>query len=119
MNTLRLFKPALFLLSASLLLACGERSSNASGKQTETPSPADVQAQVVARAGAPFLDGMGVHQHPITTSDPWAQKYFNQGLIIDFAFNHAESIPQLRDIIERFFSPDRDQSAVPSVVSIS
>jgi tetratricopeptide (TPR) repeat protein len=92
MNTLRLLKPALFLLSCSLLLACGERSSNAPEKQAEAPSPADVQAQVVARAGAPFFDGMGVHQHPITTSDPWAQKYFNQGLIIDFAFNHAESI---------------------------
>ncbi len=92
MNTLRLLKLALFLLSSSLLLACGERSSNPPEKQTETPSPADVQAQIVARAGAPLFDGMGVHQHPITTSDPWAQKYFNQGLIIDFAFNHAESI---------------------------
>ena len=92
MNTLRLLKPALFPLFFSLLLACGERASEAPAQQAEAPSPVEVQAQVVARAGAPFFDGMGVHQHPITTSDPWAQKYFNQGLIIDFAFNHAESI---------------------------
>lgn len=92
MNTLRLLKPVLFLLSSSLLLACGERASNTPARQAEAPGPADVQAQIVARAGAPFFDGMGVHQHPITTSDPWAQKYFDQGLIIDFAFNHAESI---------------------------
>jgi hypothetical protein len=35
---------------------------------------------------------MGNHQHPITTRDPDAQRYFDQGLVIDFAFNHAESV---------------------------
>lgn len=91
MNTLRLLKVSLFL-SSSLLLACGDHASDESAQQTEASDVADVQAQVVARAGAPIFDGMGVHQHPITTSDPWVQHYFNQGLIIDFAFNHAESV---------------------------
>jgi tetratricopeptide (TPR) repeat protein len=48
------------------------------------------------RAGAPLFDGMGNHHHPITTSDPDAQRYFDQGLVIDFAFNHAESARSFR-----------------------
>ena len=39
---------------------------------------------------------MGSHHHEITTADPGAQRYFDQGLIIDFAFNHAESVRSFR-----------------------
>jgi len=39
---------------------------------------------------------MGNHQHAITTGNPDAQRYFNQGLVIDFAFNHAESVRSFR-----------------------
>jgi tetratricopeptide (TPR) repeat protein len=55
------------------------------------PDPA-----LVAAAGAPLFDGMGDHQHPITTAHPGAQRYFDQGLVIDFAFNHAESARSFR-----------------------
>ncbi len=48
------------------------------------------------RAGAPLFDGMGDHHHAITTADPDAQRYFDQGLVIDFAFNHAESARSFR-----------------------
>lgn len=47
---------------------------------------------LVTRAGAPLFEGLGKHQHPITTSDPAAQRYFDQGLILAFAFNHAEAV---------------------------
>jgi len=46
---------------------------------------------VVTRAGAPLFDDMGDHSHPITTDVAYTQRYFDQGLTIDFAFNHAES----------------------------
>lgn len=49
-------------------------------------------AELATRAGAPLFDGMGNHHHEITTVDADAQRYFDQGLIIDFAFNHAESV---------------------------
>ncbi len=67
----------------------------------ETPVKSDVDPiearnELAARAGAPLFDGMGNHHHPITTSDPDAQRYFDQGLIIDFAFNHAESVRSFR-----------------------
>ncbi len=58
--------------------------------------PAETPLELAARAGAPLFDGMGNHHHPITTSDPAAQRYFDQGMIIDFAFNHAESARSFR-----------------------
>lgn len=40
---------------------------------------------------APLLDGMGALHYPISTSDTLAQRYFNQGLVLSYAFNHAEA----------------------------
>jgi len=57
---------------------------------------AETTADLATRAGAPLFEGMGKHHHAITTSDPDAQRYFDQGLVIDFAFNHAESIRSFR-----------------------
>ena len=83
---------ALILCSSLVVTACKEQTTEPTAQQSEQVSPAQTQAQIVAFAGAPLFEGMGDHQHMITTSNPWAQKYFNQGLTIDFAFNHAESV---------------------------
>ncbi|WP_282124167.1 tetratricopeptide repeat protein [Algibacter mikhailovii] len=40
---------------------------------------------------APLLDGYDVIDYPITTSNPLVQRYFNQGLALAYAFNHAEA----------------------------
>ncbi len=40
-----------------------------------------------------WLDnGLGNVDHPVTTKNPEAQKYFNQGLAYLFAFNHEEAV---------------------------
>jgi hypothetical protein len=39
-----------------------------------------------------LIEGLGNHQHPIATQSADAQKFFDQGLILTFAFNHAEAI---------------------------
>jgi tetratricopeptide (TPR) repeat protein len=41
---------------------------------------------------ATLIDGLGDHHHIITTSQKDAQRFFDQGLILTFAFNHAEAI---------------------------
>ncbi|HET6565883.1 MAG TPA: hypothetical protein VFG52_10760 [Xanthomonadales bacterium] len=64
----------------------------AAASESPVDAQTDAQAEVVRRANAPLFEGMGNHHHAITTKDPWAQKYFDQGLVIDFAFNHAESV---------------------------
>ncbi len=40
---------------------------------------------------APLLVGLGKLHHPITTSNPLAQRYFDQGLTLVYAFNHEEA----------------------------
>jgi len=58
--------------------------------------PAAEQAALVARAGAPLFEGMGPYHRPITASDAGAQRYFDQGMVLAFGFNHAEAIRSLR-----------------------
>ncbi len=40
---------------------------------------------------APIFEGLDVIQYPISTKNPEAQKYFNQGLALAYGFNHAEA----------------------------
>lgn len=40
---------------------------------------------------APLFTGMGILHYPITTRNPEAQKYFDQGLLFAYGFNHAEA----------------------------
>ncbi|MBT8084804.1 MAG: hypothetical protein KJN72_06240 [Woeseia sp.] len=78
------------LVAMSVLL-----SASCTRDVPEVATP-ESRMDLVKRAGAPLFDGMGNHKHPITTREPGAQRYFDQGLIIDFAFNHAESARSFR-----------------------
>src|SRR5829696_666569 len=40
--------------------------------------------------------GLGDINHPVSTSNPEAQKFFNQGLAYIYAFNHAEGIKSFK-----------------------
>lgn len=40
---------------------------------------------------APLFKGMNVLDYKVTTKNPEAQKYFNQGLALAYGFNHAEA----------------------------
>jgi tetratricopeptide (TPR) repeat protein len=40
--------------------------------------------------------GMGTHHHPITTKNPEAQKFFDQGLAFLYGFNHDEAARYFR-----------------------
>jgi len=41
---------------------------------------------------ATLLPGLGRHHHPIATASPEAQKFFDEGLTLVYAFNHEEAI---------------------------
>src|SRR5919112_3726558 len=49
-------------------------------------APAKSAAPVVLEAGLGDID------HPVSTNNPEAQKFFNQGLAYVYAFNHEEAI---------------------------
>lgn len=45
-----------------------------------------------ATVGVPLYDDLGGHEYAISTSEPLAQRYFDQGLRLYYAFNHDEAI---------------------------
>jgi tetratricopeptide (TPR) repeat protein len=49
------------------------------------------------KPGAPMFKGLGDHHHPISTGNPQAQAYFDQGIELLFGFNHAEAIRSFRE----------------------
>jgi len=52
----------------------------------------EMQAASAEQAPAKLLDGMGTLHHPIATKDADAQKFFDQGLTLFYAFNFEEAI---------------------------
>ncbi|NOX71045.1 MAG: tetratricopeptide repeat protein [Gammaproteobacteria bacterium] len=94
MNTNRL---ALLVVGIATIFstACSRQESTDTSMPAETET-SESRNELATRAGAPLFEGMGDHHHAITTSDPDAQRYFDQGLVIDFAFNHAESVRSFR-----------------------
>lgn len=61
-------------------------------------------AQMPATTSAPqpvqLLSGLGNHHHPIATKSPEAQKFFDQGLALSYAFNRAEAARSFRRAAE-------------------
>ncbi len=53
----------------------------------------------VSRGAGPFplLDGLGSHTRKITTDNPAAQRYFDQGLRLVFGFNHGGAIRSFQE----------------------
>jgi tetratricopeptide (TPR) repeat protein len=69
-----------FALVAALLVASPALAQD-HGRMPATGAPAK----------APIFD-LGAWQHPVTTTSPEAQQYFDQGLILCYGFNHAQAI---------------------------
>jgi len=87
-NQLALAISLIGLASTLWLSACSK---------AEPPAASDrADAALTARAGAPLFTGLGEYSRKITTADAGAQRYFNQGMIMAFGFNHAEAIRAFR-----------------------
>lgn len=55
------------------------------------------QIQATEAAQVPLYDNLGVLHYPITTAVPLAQRYFDQGLRLYYAFNHQEAIRSFQE----------------------
>ena len=73
-------RKVLYGLGAAVALAASVATA---GQQPATAS---------GKGGPPLFDNLGNLHHPISTSSPEAQQYFDQGLRLVFAFNHEEAI---------------------------
>ncbi|MEH1944963.1 MAG: hypothetical protein V7L01_32760 [Nostoc sp.] len=49
-------------------------------------------ASAQARQPYTLISGLGTLSHPVSTSNPQAQKFFEQGLNLIYAFNHDEAV---------------------------
>jgi hypothetical protein len=58
-------------------------------------------AQGATSDSVPLYDNLGRHHFRISTSEPTAQRYFDQGLRLYYAFNHAEAIRSFREAQRR------------------
>jgi tetratricopeptide (TPR) repeat protein len=54
-----------------------------------------------SRDTVPLYDNLGDHHYEVTTAVPAAQRYFDQGLRLYYAFNHAEAIRAFREAQRR------------------
>lgn len=83
-----------YLLIAAALVA---------GCQTTAEAPPATQAPAATQAatarGAPLFDNMGAHRRAITTTSPETQRYFDQGLVLAYGFNHAEAARSFREAL--------------------
>ncbi|ESU28273.1 hypothetical protein FLJC2902T_16210 [Flavobacterium limnosediminis JC2902] len=69
-----------------------QKEAAAAGKNSMSCAPQTVDAKwYTSDNKAPLFKGMDVINYPITTKNPEAQKYFNQGLALAYGFNHAEA----------------------------
>ncbi len=76
------------LVSLALIAGCAS---------TRPPAPL-VTSQAVGPV--PHFEGLGPVSRKITTSSPEAQRYFDQGLALLFAFNHDEAMRSFRKAAE-------------------
>jgi len=72
-------------------MAWGLAACTGSGRE---PRPQDA---ALSPAPVPLFDDLGTHHHPITTTSPEAQRYFDQGLRLIYAFNHDEAIRAFKE----------------------
>jgi tetratricopeptide (TPR) repeat protein len=62
-----------------------------------TVRSAPVSGQEKAAGSVPLFDNLGTLHHPISSQVANAQKYFDQGMRLVFAFNHGEAIRAFRE----------------------
>jgi tetratricopeptide (TPR) repeat protein len=86
---------ARFLVSLlAALLALAVLAPSSAGSQEVRVQQ---QAGGTAAGRARLLTGLGNHHQPITTRNPLAQRFFDQGLSLAYAFNHAEAARSFRE----------------------
>src|SRR5262245_14272037 len=75
-------------IAATFFFALGCR---APATQTNTSANTNAASSTPATLSAGILPGVGAHHHPIATTNPEAQKFFDQGMALVFGFNHEEA----------------------------
>lgn len=54
-------------------------------------TPIVLAQETLSSKQVPLYEGLSNYKYPISTTNPLAQSYFNQGLLLSYGFNHAEA----------------------------
>ncbi|MDX1539043.1 hypothetical protein [Arsukibacterium sp.] len=73
-----------------------QQNHSALSASASAPAPASTSAAIAAKnylpeiapVGATFLEGLGNFSLPVSTTNPEAQRWFNQAMILTYGFNH-------------------------------
>lgn len=90
-------KPTLLLTYAVLiaLWGCDQKATSSvatsSGSQKTCAPITTDKAWYTSDKAAPLFEGLDVLSFPVSTENELAQKYFDQGLVLSYGFNHAEA----------------------------
>lgn len=87
---------------AALTVATGSVAAVGwAGKCHETTDPRAMNADPhkATTAIAPLLEGLGDHHHKVTTRSKLAQRFFDQGLKLEYAFNHQEALRAFKEVV--------------------
>jgi tetratricopeptide (TPR) repeat protein len=76
-------------VAALALVAC-----RGSGQSQETAASAATPPQA---KGAPLFNNLGTYTRSVTTKSDQARRYFSQGMLLTFGFNHAEAARSFRE----------------------
>ena len=76
------------VIAATVLFALGCR---APAPQPNTSTSTNAASSTAPAPNAGILPGVGTHHHPIATTNPDAQTFFDQGMALVFGFNHEEA----------------------------
>jgi tetratricopeptide (TPR) repeat protein len=80
----------LMLIVLALVAACSQENLDTAAGAAETADRSSASASVSDEGWRqPLFEGLGDLHFPITTASETAQRYFDQGLALAFAFNHA------------------------------
>ena len=97
----------LFLLILSLFLSIKCQNKSASADQnllavctTNTAEGLQSKPGPDGRI-APLFEDLGNLTYPINTNSPDAQRYFDQGMMLAYGFNHAEAARSFREALRR------------------
>lgn len=65
-----------------------------------TLSGCAVNDRAAQSSATPAISNLGTHTWTITTTSPEAQRYFNQGLVWMYSFNHDEAVRHFKMVLE-------------------
>ena len=84
-------------LAVAGLVACAKLGTGGDSSPA-APATGESRRRVIPPgATAPLFNDLGDHHMAVTTRSPTAQRYFDQGLILTYGFNHAEAVRSFRE----------------------